>query len=167
LIDKIGASTVTDLMRRLGALDLHVLRGVEDDKAFKAGLNNLVTAKDLALALRALLPGAPDPLFSAASRAKMIEILEAQEFNEKIPAGLPKGTPVAHKTGDITGIHHDAAIVFPPGKAPYILVVLTGGFQDEKAADRFIAEISQIVWDAREREGKPPKAKAEPKEKDG
>ena len=59
----------------------------------------------------------------------MIEILKAQEFNEKIPAGLPEGTPVAHKTGDITGIHHDAAIVYPPGEAPYVLVVLTQGYR--------------------------------------
>jgi beta-lactamase class A len=167
LIEKIGPSEVTDLMRRLGALDMHILRGVEDEKAFKAGLNNRVTAKDLAIALRALLPDAPDPLFSAASRAKMIDILKAQEFNEKIPAGLPKGTPVAHKTGDITGIHHDAAIVFPPGKSPYILVVLTAGFADEKAANQIIAEISQVVWDAREREGGVPGKKAEPKEREG
>jgi beta-lactamase class A len=167
LIEKIGASNVTDLMRRLGALDIQVLRGVEDEKAFKAGLNNRVTAKDLAIALRALLPDAPDPLFSAASRAKMIDILKAQEFNEKIPAGLPKGTPVAHKTGDITGIHHDAAIVFPPGKAPYILVVLTAGFQDEKVANQIIAEISQVVWEAREREGGAPPKKKERGEKEG
>jgi beta-lactamase class A len=167
LIEKIGASEITDLMRRLGALDMRVLRGVEDEKAFKAGLNNRVTAKDLAIALRALLPDAPEPLFSAASRAKMIDILKAQEFNEKIPAGLPKGTPVAHKTGDITGVHHDAAIVFPPGKPPYILVVLTAGFQDEKAANQIIAEISQAVWDAREREAGAPRKKAEPKEREG
>jgi beta-lactamase class A len=151
LIEKIGASTVNDLMRRIGALDIRVLRGVEDEKAFKAGLNNRVTAKDLAIALRALLPDAPDPLFSEASRAKMIEILKAQEFNEKIPASLPQGTPVAHKTGDITGIHHDAAIVFPPGKPPYILVVLTSGIADEKVADQLIAQISRVVWESRER----------------
>jgi beta-lactamase class A len=167
LVEKIGASNVTDQMRRMGALDIHVLRGVEDDVAFKAGLNNRVTAKDLAIALRALLPGAPEPTFSAASRAKMIDILKAQELNEKIPAGLPKGTPVAHKTGDITGIHHDAAIVFPPGKDPYILVVLTAGFADEKAANHIIAEISQVVWEAREREGLPPVKKPEPRERDG
>jgi len=151
LIEKVGASNVTDLMRRIGALDIRVLRGVEDEKAFKAGLNNRVTAKDLALALRALLPDADDPIFSAASREAMIEILKAQEFNEKIPAGLPQGTPVAHKTGDITGIHHDAAIVFPPGKSPYILVVLTSGLTDEKAADQLIAQISRVVWESRER----------------
>jgi beta-lactamase class A len=151
LIEKIGAPTVNDLMRRIGALDIEVLRGVEDEKAFKAGMNNRVTAKDLATILRALLPDADPQVFSAASRQKMIEILKAQEFNEKIPAGLPKGTVVAHKTGDITGIHHDAAIVFPAGKPPYILVVLTSGIADEKAADQLIADISRAVWESRER----------------
>jgi len=100
------------------------------EKAFKAGLNNTVTAKDLLICLRALLPGEKDSPFSAASRDRMLDILKAQEFNEKIPAGLPKGTSVAHKTGDITGVHHDAASVFPPGKSPYVLVVLTSGIAE-------------------------------------
>jgi beta-lactamase class A len=146
LIEKIGASRANDLMRSLGAYRIQVLRGVEDEKAFKAGLNNKVTAKDLEIALTAIVKG---ETFTPASNEKMIEILKAQEFNEKIPAYLPKGTPVAHKTGDITGVHHDAAIVFPPGEAPYVLVVLTEGFQDEKEADRVIAEISRQVWQAR------------------
>jgi beta-lactamase class A len=79
----------------------------------------------------------------------MLDILQGQEFNEKIPAHLPKGTVVAHKTGDITGVHHDAAIVYPPGEKPYVLVVLTDGYQDEKEADQAIAEISRIVWERR------------------
>ena len=148
LIERIGASRATDLMRGLGAMRIQVLRGVEDEKAFKAGFNNTVTAKDLEIALTALAKG---ETFSPASNEKMIEILKAQEFNEKIPAYLPKGTPVAHKTGDITGIHHDAAIVFPPGEAPYVLVVLTRGYQDEKEANQAIAEISRLVWQGRGR----------------
>jgi beta-lactamase class A len=143
LIEKIGASRATDLMRGLGAYRIQVRRGVEDQKAYDAGLNNTVTAKDLEIALTALAKGAT---FSPASNGKMIEILKAQEFNEKIPAYLPKGTPIAHKTGDITGIHHDAAIVFPPGAAPYVLVVLTRGYKDEKEANQAIAEISRLVW---------------------
>ncbi|HEV2851680.1 MAG TPA: serine hydrolase [Thermoanaerobaculia bacterium] len=146
LIEKIGASRANDLMRSLGAYRIQVLRGVEDEKAFNAGLNNKVTAKDLEIALTALAKG---ETFKPASNEKMIEILKAQEFNEKIPAFLPKGTPIAHKTGDITGIHHDAAIVYPPGEPPYVLVVLTGGIQDEKEADRVIAEISRVVWQGR------------------
>ena len=146
LIEKVGASTVMDLMRRIEAYDIRVLRGVEDQKAFDAGMNNAVTAHDLQVVLEAVASGTA---FSKASSEKMIDILKAQEFNEKIPAGLPAGTPVAHKTGDITGVHHDAAIVFPPGEQPYVLVVLTAGFQDEKDADRAIAEISRAVWERR------------------
>lgn len=146
LIEKIGASTVMDLMRRIEAYDIRVLRGVEDGKAFAAGMNNAVTAHDLLIVLDAIAGGTA---FSGASSERMIDILKAQEFNEKIPAGLPPGTPVAHKTGDITGVHHDAAVVFPPGEKPYVLVVLTAGFQDEKEADGVIAEISRAVWEYR------------------
>ncbi|MFL6260867.1 MAG: serine hydrolase [Thermoanaerobaculia bacterium] len=146
LIDKIGASRAQDLMRGIGAYHMRILRGVEDDKAYRAGLNNVATAQDLAIALTALAQGTS---FKPASNEKMIEFLKAQEFNEKIPAGLPPGTVVAHKTGDITGFHHDAAIVYPPGEKPYVLVVLTEGYQDEKDADRVIAGISQVVWERR------------------
>jgi beta-lactamase class A len=146
LIEKIGASRAQDLMRSLGAYRIEIRRGVEDNKAYEAGINNIATAGDLALALAALVKG---DTFKPASAAKMIEILKAQEFNEKIPAGLPAGTPVAHKTGDITGVHHDAAIVFPPGVKPYVLVVLTEGYPDEKAANHTISEISRVVWESR------------------
>ncbi|HEV7509369.1 MAG TPA: serine hydrolase [Thermoanaerobaculia bacterium] len=146
LIERLGASSATDLLRSLGAYQMKVLRGVEDEKSYQAGLNNTATAKDLATLLTALAKG---ETFSPASNAKMIEILEAQEFNEKIPAYLPQGTPIAHKTGDITGVHHDAAIVFPPGESPYVLVVLTAGFKDEKQANQIIAEISRVVWQRR------------------
>jgi beta-lactamase class A len=146
LIERLGASRATDLLRSLGAYQMKVVRGVEDAKSFRAGLNNTATAKDLAILLTALAQG---DTFSPASSAKMIEILKAQELNDKIPAYLPKGTPIAHKTGDITGVHHDAAIVFPPGEAPYVLVVLTNGFLDEKKANQAIAEISRVVWQRR------------------
>ncbi|HXO21039.1 MAG TPA: serine hydrolase [Thermoanaerobaculia bacterium] len=146
LIDLIGASRVTDEMRLLDANEIQVLRGVEDQKAFDAGFNNIVTAYDLMLVMKAIASGQSA---SKASNERMVEILKAQEFNEKIPAGLPPGTPVAHKTGDITGVHHDAAIVYPPGKSPYVLVVLTTGFADDKVANGVIAAISRAVWEGR------------------
>jgi len=76
----------------------------------------------------------------------MRQILLAQEFNEKIPAGLPPGVRVAHKTGEITAHSHDAAIVYPPGRKPYVLVVLTRGIQDGARASKLIADISSIVY---------------------
>jgi len=70
----------------------------------------------------------------------------AQEFNEKIPAGLPPGTRVAHKTGEITAVSHDAAIVYPAGRKPYVLVVLTRGIADGVKSSKLIADISAIVY---------------------
>ena len=64
-----------------------------------------------------------------------------------IPAGLPPGTPVAHKTGWITGIHHDAAIVYPHGRSPYVLVVLTRGINDDNIANALMADISRLVYE--------------------
>ncbi|HSG40768.1 MAG TPA: serine hydrolase [Thermoanaerobaculia bacterium] len=146
LIEKIGPSRATDILRSLGAYRMRVLRGVEDQKAFDAGLSNTATARDLEILLTALAGG---KAFSASSTEKMLDILKAQEFNEKIPAYLPKGTAIAHKTGDITGIHHDAAIVYPAGEEPYVLVILTSGYKDEKEANGVIAEISRVIWQAR------------------
>ncbi|HXU45309.1 MAG TPA: serine hydrolase [Thermoanaerobaculia bacterium] len=143
LIELLGAKQVTAAMRDLGAREIEVLRGVEDEKAFEAGLINRATAYDLMVILRAI---AEKKAVSAAASGEMIGILEGQEFKEKIPAGLPPGTRVANKTGDITGVHHDAAIVLPAGRAPYVLVVLTEGFPDQTSADRAIAAVSRAVW---------------------
>ena len=76
----------------------------------------------------------------------MREILLAQELNEKIPAGLPPGTKVAHKTGEITAVSHDAAVVYPPGRKPYVLVVLTKGIREGAASSALIADVSRLVW---------------------
>jgi beta-lactamase class A len=182
LIDRLTASRVTELMRQMGAYSIQILRGVEDEKAYQAGFNNEVTAADLMLLLGAIAQAAAapetaaQPLDTASSSAPsaaatishraataMVGVLEGQEFNEKIPAGLPPGTPVAHKTGDIVGVHHDAAIVYPPGGSPYVLVVLTQGFLKEDEANRFIANVSKEVWQARQAPPPPPPARGHAK----
>ncbi len=143
LIALANADSVNAMMRALGASRMRVLRGVEDEKAFEAKLNNTATARDLGTLLRALQTGRAA---SPRSTGEMLDVLMAQQFNEKIPAGLPKGVRVAHKTGDITAIAHDAAIVYPAGRAPYILVVLTKGIPKEPAADSLIADISRDIY---------------------
>jgi beta-lactamase class A len=114
-------------------------------------MNNTTTARDLAVLLEAIETG------RAASRAScdaMRDILARQEFNEEIPAGLPPGTKVAHKTGWISGVLHDAAVVYPPNRKPYVLVVLTRDIPDEKVARALIADVSRLVW-ARAVSGRP------------
>ncbi len=143
LIGLVGAEAVTRTMRSLGAQRIQVLRGVEDGKAFDRGLNNTTTARDLSIILRAIEEGraaSPD------ATRQMRDILLAQEFNEKIPAGVPRGVPVAHKTGEITAHSHDAAIVYPPGRHPYILVVLTRGIADGARSSKLIADISSLIY---------------------
>jgi beta-lactamase class A len=143
LIALVGAQEVNRTMRSLGAQRIQVLRGVEDGKAFDKGMINTTTARDLATILRAIEEGTAAP---AKATGEMREILLAQEFNEKIPAGLPPGIRVAHKTGEITAHSHDAAIVYPPGRKPYVLVVLTRGIQDGAKSSKLIADISSIVY---------------------
>jgi beta-lactamase class A len=144
LIALVGAARTEAAMRALGAVRIRVLRGVEDAKAYERGLNNTTTARDLATILAAIQE---NRAASPASCAVMRDILLHQEFNGEIPAGLPPGTPVAHKTGQITGVLHDAAIVYPPGTDPYVLVVLTRDIPDEKVARSLIADISRLVYE--------------------
>ena len=143
LIALVGAEQADASAHALGATHMRVLRGVEDGKAFAAGRNNTTTAADLAVLLEHVELG--DALRPESARL-MKEILLRQEFNDEIPAGVPAGTPVAHKTGAITATLHDAAIVYPAGRAPYVLVVLTRAIPDEKVATRLIADISRLVW---------------------
>lgn len=146
LIRDADAARVTAMLRELGADSMEVLRGVEDLRAFQAGLSNTTTARDLGVVFRALA----DPGFAtAAARAEMLSILEDQEYREQIPAGLPPGTRVANKTGWITGITHDAALVLPEGDVPpYVLVILVRGFEGEQTrAEALAAELSRMVWD--------------------
>lgn len=144
LIEVLDAKKVDATAKSLGAQTMKVLRGVEDGKAFQQGLNNQTSARDLAALLTAIESG---KAASRASTREMIDILAAQEFNDEIPAGLPPGTRVAHKTGWITGVSHDAAIVYPPGRKPYVLVVLTKGIRERPVAQKLIADISRLVWE--------------------
>jgi beta-lactamase class A len=143
VIGLVGAARADSTAHALGATHIRVLRGVEDGKAFAQGLNNTTTARDLGALLMAIQQ---DRAATPAGCAAMREVLLGQEFNTEIPAGLPAGTKVAHKTGSITGVLHDAAIVYPANAPPYVLVVLTSGVPDERVARAMIADISRMVY---------------------
>ncbi|MEO7274835.1 MAG: serine hydrolase [Vicinamibacterales bacterium] len=143
LIERLTAAAIQKTVDGLGAGGMRVLRGVEDQKAFDQGLNNSTTARGLLTLFDRLAHGRA---VDAASDATMVEVLKRQTFNDGIPAGVPAGTPVAHKTGTITRIHHDAGIVY--ARRPYVLVVLTRGFADEKASDLVIARLSRLTFAA-------------------
>src|SRR5207244_5556335 len=149
LITRVDAKRANGTAHALGADSILVLRGVEDGKAYRAGLNNTTTARDLGMLLAAISNGTAA---STASCREMLAILAKQQFNEGIPAGLPPGTWVYHKTGWIGQVvYHDAALVEPVGARGrrYVLVVLTGGIQKDEDSHALVRDVSQLVLDAR------------------
>jgi len=143
LIEKLGVENIRATVRSLHADGMNVLRGVEDGKAFQKGLNNTTTARGLEQLMDAIAHG---EAVDQQSSKQMVEILERQTLNESIPAGLPHGIRVAHKTGEITKIHNDAAIVFAP--RPFVLVILVRGIADQKESAALMADITRQIYQA-------------------
>lgn len=144
LIEKVGAERTTQTMRRYGADSIRVRRGVEDMKAYRQGLNNETSAHDLLVLLERI---ARREAVSEEASEEMIEILKEQAYNDMIPARLPDSVEVAHKTGWITGLHHDSGIVFVPDGPTYVLVLLSQNLEDEEAGVEAFARISRVIYD--------------------
>jgi beta-lactamase class A len=143
LIARVGSANIGATLHKLGLDELHVLRGVEDNKAYQKGLNNTVTAAGLASLFEKMAKGR---LVSRQASKDMIRILLDQHFNDIIPAGLPEGTKVAHKTGWIKGVHHDSGIVFLPDGKKYVLVLLSKDLADDKAGAKALAAVSALIY---------------------
>jgi beta-lactamase class A len=145
LIDLVDAKKANATMRTLGANDIQVLRGVEDSKAFKLGMNNTVTAYDLMTIFEKI---AQKTVVSQEDSEGMIKILLDQKFREKIPAKLPIDVKVAHKTGSITGVQNDSGIVYLPDGRKYVVVLLSRKLKDEKKGVEALADVSRILYDS-------------------
>jgi beta-lactamase class A len=145
LLGVIGAESVNKTLRELHVNEgIELERGVEDELAFDKGINNMVTADGL---LRILVLLSQGKAFSPALSRRMMDILHGQEFNQGIPARLPKGTRVAHKTGEISTVAHDAGVVYLPKRKPYVLVILTEWDPAGSGRSRTIASISHTIYE--------------------
>ena len=143
LIDYIGANNVTKSMKEIGALNIDVLRGVEDIKAFELGLNNTTSAKDLLIIYEKLAKG---KIIDNESSAIMIDILKDQKYDDIIPKYLPKDIEIANKTGMITGVHHDSGIVFLKDGKKYIIIILSKNMSDMESGTEMMAKISELIY---------------------
>lgn len=143
IVDLVDAKNVTQTMRSMGANDIQVLRGVEDTKAYEAGMNNQVTAYDLMLLFEKI---DKEEIVNAEASMAMMDILLDQQFNDIIPAKLPTDVKVAHKTGSITGVRHDSGIVFLPDGKKYVLVLLSKELEDEAAGVQAMADVSELLY---------------------
>jgi len=146
LIEKVSAEKVNHFIQELGIQGVTVRRGVEDNAAFRLGLNNSATASGLTQTMKLIAEGT---VISKDASQEMIKIMLGQEFNESIPAQLPASAKVAHKTGWTGTVYHDCGIVFPENRKPYAISIMTRGFPEdnEKEAHTCMATISKMIYE--------------------
>jgi beta-lactamase class A len=145
LLELVGSGEVATVLADAGCSGTTALpRGIEDAAAREGGLDNVVTAHDLALVMCGV---ADRSLAEERTCADIEQVLARQEHRDKIPAGLPENTYVANKTGWVEGVAHDVALVRPEDRAPYVLAVCTTLDVPEDAANELIAGLSRAVWD--------------------
>jgi beta-lactamase class A len=143
LLDLVGLDTVQQSLAEFCIEGVDIRRGVEDERAFERGINNRVTAAGLVDLLRVIAEG---QAFSPQLSDDMLDLLHAQEFKNGIPARLPAAVRVAHKTGEISTVAHDAGVVYPPDRKPYVIAVLTEWAPEGSGRSATIAEVSQTVY---------------------
>ncbi len=145
LLDLVGLDVLQRTLDGFGIHGVDLRRGVEDELAFQHGISNRVTANGLVAMLRLIGEGRA---FSPELSAQMLDVLHAQQFRSGIPAGLPPEAKVAHKTGDISTIAHDAGLIYLPDRKPYALAVLTEWEPSTQGRSATIAAASYLAYAA-------------------
>ena len=152
MIEMSGNGAADVLLHRLGSAAINT-------RARADGLNNSgITADgaytspaDVATLLESVARG--KDVDQAASQ-RMLDLLSNQQQDDRLPAPLPLDVRIAHKTGELPDLRHDAGIIFAPS-GTYILAVLVEDAPSESAARSTIVDISRAVYDAVEPAGLP------------
>lgn len=144
VLERTGLAEVATVLAEAHSSPMtQIERGIEDAPAREAGLQNLVTAHDMARVLAAL---ANRTIASSTSCIELEQVLQEQRYRDAIPAALPDDVAVGNKTGWIDGIRHDVALI-RVGDRPVIMCILTTGLDDEDSEVR-ISELARFLWDS-------------------
>ncbi len=142
LATRLGLASINRAAADLGLQSSRIHTWLADDPVPPDELN-FTSARDMMLLLERIASGqAIDPDFSR----QMLDLLLADEINDRLPAGLPAGVPVAHKTGDLDAVVNDAGIVYGP-RSPFIIAVLAADVEDRAAAAGTIRAIARATFD--------------------
>ena len=148
LLDLLGVDYARAVLARIGIEGIDLCRGVEDERAYQAGINNRATARGLVQLFRAIQEerGA-----SNQARHWILHILHQQEFTSGIPAGLPETVraqaTVANKTGEISNMAHDAGLVFLPDESVYAIAVLTETPKGGSPSQQTVARLARVGYE--------------------
>ncbi len=143
LLARLGMARINARMRRLGLTATRVRRKILDYAALRRGIENTTTAYEMARLLQLIHTGRAA---SPASCRAMLDILLAQEYNDRIPRLLPAGVAVAHKTGTMHRLTHDAGIVYTPDGGAFSITVLVQGLE-ETGGETLIAQLARRAYD--------------------
>jgi beta-lactamase class A len=142
----VGLDAVADAFAVCGADRSVMQRLIYDLEGRSAGLTHLVTARDLASVMRAIITGRAA---SPKSTRVMVSMLQAQQI-AYLGGALPGGTRFGSKSGWVEGIQHDVAFVAPSGELDaddtYVIAVCTRGFAEAEATE-LLAAMSRLAWD--------------------
>jgi len=141
LLKRLGMESINDTMKKAGLRDTSVKRLIFDFDAMDRGQDNLTTPLDTTNLLLAIYEGRP----SVESSREMLSIMKSVERRDMIPAGLPGGIEVAHKTGELSGVLLDAAIVCLRDD-PYILCLMGQDIADRETAITTFATLSGRIY---------------------
>jgi beta-lactamase class A len=151
LITLLGFDRINATARRANLRHTQLKRHFLDYSAIVRHSENLTSPHDIGALLYAIETGSHEGIRTVASPQScraMIDLMSHQEDRDKIVRGLPKGTPVANKTGEVDFVRNDVAIVDPYGDAPYVLTVLTKSLTSYSAGLSAIRSIAKIVHSA-------------------
>ena len=149
LIEHFGTNAINAMGKRAGMTRTHLGRTFLDTSAVVHHHDNVSTPADMGRLLYAIERGAHEAIptiVSAEHCRSMVDVMLGQTDREKIPQGLPPGTKVANKTGEITGTRNDVAIIGPFGDQPVILTIMTKDLTDYWAANAAIHAIARAVY---------------------
>lgn len=155
---------VSDNACGVAGLDI-VGRGAQDAELHRAGFVStslaapqMTSADDVGLFFDRARAGTLLGDGGEPATRELYQLLQAQEVNDRLPLGLPAGTPIAHKTGDIRTWAHDAGVITTP-KGDVLLAVLSGPWplpccdadrpgEAERVAFGTIAELGRRIYEA-------------------
>jgi len=148
LITLLGFERINATARRAKLRHTQLKRHFLDYSAIVRHSENLTSPHDIGALLYKIETASHEGIRTVASPQScraMIELMYHQEDRDKIVRGLPKGTPVANKTGEVDFVRNDVAIVDPYGDAPYVLTVLTKGLSNYADGLSAIRKIAKAV----------------------
>ncbi|MEC9488066.1 MAG: serine hydrolase [Halanaerobium sp.] len=142
LIDLLGFARINSSIKEIGLKDTVLQRKMMDTQAAEQGLDNYTSPRDIAILLENYIKS---ELIDSKNREKMLDILMRQQCNNKLPALMPAGTKLAHKTGDLPGVEHDVGILDLPDQK-ICIIVLTRDLKDNQDGIKFNNQIGELVY---------------------